>query len=348
MLAYAFQALKPLSEKEITSEAFDGVEDLLAAILARGFASLLRQGLHREYDECQDALPCQRGRLDIYGTMTCKRQRKMLLSCLFDEFTEDNPCNRILKSTMLLLINLDVVRQEHKMELKRLLPFLGSVPTVDLTTLNWKAVNFPHRKRAYSMLLQLCEFIAKGLLLTTEKGRTRMEGFSEECMHRLYEKFVLEYYRRHHPLLNARSAGLDWNLTQEPDQVSMSQLPSMQTDIMLSNGKKTLIIDTKYYGKSLSFLYGKSTLHSANLYQIFSYVKNHDKYAQGNVFGLLLYARAGSGSIDCQYMIGGNHIAAKTLDLNKDFGEIQQQLDGIAKNYLGSEPLYSFPRSRLI
>ena len=334
MLAYAFQALKPLPEKEITSEDFDGVEDLLAAILVRGVASLLRQGLHREYAECQDTLPCQRGRIDIPSTITCKRQRKMLLSCVFDEFTEDNPCNRILKATMLLLIGHDNVKPERKAELKKLLPFLGNVMTVNLGQLNWKAVTFPIRERAYTMLLILCQFISQGLLLTTEKGKKRMDSFSEESMHHLFEKFVLEYFRKEwHPRIHASSSGVEWNLTSEPDPVSRSLLPAMQTDILLSDGTKTLIIDTKYYGKSLTLLYGKSKLHSANLYQIFSYVKNYYAETAGAVAGLLLYARAGSGSIDCSYEIGGNHIGVKTLNLNMEFKGIRQQLDDIVGDY---------------
>jgi hypothetical protein len=53
-------------------------------------------------------------------------------------------------------------------------------------------------------------------------------------------------------------------------------LPVMQTDIMLSHGSKVLIIDAKYYSHTTQSQYDIHTLHSANLYQIFTYVKTKE------------------------------------------------------------------------
>ncbi len=50
----------------------------------------------------------------------------------------------------------------------------------------------------------------------------------------------------------------------------------MQTDIMLSHAGRTLIIDAKYYEHSLQQLYDSYSVHSGNLYQIFTYVKNKE------------------------------------------------------------------------
>ena len=62
------------------------------------------------------------------------------------------------------------------------------------------------------MLLFICYFILDGLLMTTEDGKYKMREFSDDHMNRLFEKFVLEYYRRHHPSLNARAEQIKWNL----------------------------------------------------------------------------------------------------------------------------------------
>ena len=44
MLAYAFQVLCQKNYREIASEEFQDVQDLFAAILARGIAQQLKQG----------------------------------------------------------------------------------------------------------------------------------------------------------------------------------------------------------------------------------------------------------------------------------------------------------------
>ena len=120
-------------------------------------------------------------------------------------------------------------------------------------------------------------------------------------------------------------------------------LPSMQSDIMITTNDKILIIDAKYYSKvtQKNIYNSDETLHSHNLYQIFSYVKNKEYNLKTindnkNISGMLLYAKTNDGAkLDNTYTICGNTISAKTLDLNCDFKEIKNQLNGIAKDFLG-------------
>ncbi|MBQ5330575.1 MAG: 5-methylcytosine-specific restriction endonuclease system specificity protein McrC, partial [Oscillospiraceae bacterium] len=123
--------------------------------------------------------------------------------------------------------------------------------------------------------------------------------------------------------------------TEEPDSQMIQFLPKMKTDIVLKNGDKTLIIDAKYYGKSMAQGYSKETLRSAHLYQIFAYVKNMDTANTGNVSGLLLYAKTEDEVFPEgePYVIGGNRIGARTLDLNQKFDKIANRLESIVKHY---------------
>lgn len=71
------------------------------------------------------------------------------------------------------------------------------------------------------------------------------------------------------------------------------------------------------------------------MYQIFAYVKNKDKHNTGKVRGMLLYAKTDEYVFpDYEYMLSGNKISAKTLDLNKDFSQIAQQLNRIAETII--------------
>ena len=82
----------------------------------------------------------------------------------------------------------------------------------------------------------------------------------------------------------------------------------------------------------------KETLHSGNVYQIFTYVKNQDATGTGNVSGMLLYAKTDEAiTPDCSYIMGGNRISVKTLDLKKEFSLIAAQLDKIAEEHFGKE-----------
>ena len=77
--------------------------------------------------------------------------------------------------------------------------------------------------------------------------------------------------------------------------------------------------------------YMTQTLHSGNLYQIFTYVKNWNAAPDETVSGMLLYARTDDAiQPDNDYQMSGNQISVKTLDLNCDFAVIAAQLDAIA------------------
>ena len=116
-----------------------------------------------------------------------------------------------------------------------------------------------------------------------------------------------------------------------------TMLPVMQSDIMLTRGNEVLIIDAKYYTHTTQTQYDVHTLHSGNLYQIFTYVKNKEAEF-GNephqVSGMLLYAATDEAiQPDNRYRMSGNQISVKTLDLNRNFSEISAQLNRIVEDH---------------
>ena len=97
---------------------------------------------------------------------------------------------------------------------------------------------------------------------------------------------------------------------------------------------KTLIIDAKYYAHTTQVQYDVHTLHSNNLYQVFTYVKNKATKG-GEVSGMLLYAKTDEEIYpNNEYQMSGNKITVRTLDLNCDFDVIASQLNSIADNFL--------------
>jgi 5-methylcytosine-specific restriction enzyme subunit McrC len=106
----------------------------------------------------------------------------------------------------------------------------------------------------------------------------------------------------------------------------------MQSDITLSLGERTLIIDTKYYSRILQSNFEKVTLRSPHIYQIHSYVTNEDRNHTGRVDGLLLYALTEEGVVPFSARThDGNILMAQTLNLNVDFVEIKRQLEELVR-----------------
>lgn len=337
MLSYAFQVLKQSNYESVAAEDFEKVQDLFAAILAKSVAKQLKQGLYREYVTQHEVLSVMRGKLDMPQTVRQRIQRNQKLACEFDELSENNLFNQILKTTIHYLVKDSGVSKEYKIALNKLLVFFDGVSPLEPSSIEWSRLHYQRNNKNYEMLLNICYFVIDGMLQTTEKGQYRMTAFSDEHMARLYEKFILEYYRQHHTYLSeVTAAQVKWDLQGDNDDMMIRFLPVMQTDIFLRKDEKILLLDAKYYGKTLQKQYDKYTLHSGNVYQIYTYVKNQDKNNTGNVAGILLYAKTQEViTPDCMFNMGGNQIGAKTLDLNHDFKWISLQLDKIAEQFFG-------------
>lgn len=335
MLSYAFQVLKQSNYEDIASEKFEQAQDLFAAILSKGVAQQLKHGLYRQYMTRHEVLSVIRGKVDIPETIRTRFQRKQKLACEFDELSENNLFNQIIKTTIHYLVKDDGVDPDRKAGLRKVLVFFDGIDLLEPSAIPWNRLYYQRNNRNYELLMNICYFVLDGMLQTTEKGEYKMAAFSDGHMARLYEKFILEYYRKHHTYLTkVKAARVDWNLTGEISDTMVRFLPVMQTDIFLQLDERILILDAKYYGRTLQRQFDKYTLHSGNLYQIFTYVKNQDKENTGNVAGILLYAKTDEPiTPDCMFNLGGNQIGAKTLDLNVDFKVIASQLDKVAEDF---------------
>ena len=186
------------------------------------------------------------------------------------------------------------------------------------------------------MLMNICYMVWQSLLPSTSTGRTNFSMFDEEGLPRLYEKFILEYYRQHFPMLHASDKAIKWDIPADTDPFMIRLLPGMHSDITLRHNGLTKIIDAKYYRHSLSNYRDKQILHNANLYQIYTYVKNEDKTGSHKVSGLLLYARTTEEAEPfLSVAMGGNMIEVRSLDLNRSFPEIASALDNIVVKSFG-------------
>ena len=330
MLTYAFQVLNEKQYRRLATEEFKDTTELFAEILIIGISSQIKRGLERDYINKTEQLPTVRGKIDMTNSVAPIIKHKQVI-CDYDEFSLNSLKNQIIKTTVYQLLRSNLSKNRKK-KLKKLMLYFSTVDVINLNLVDWN-MSYDRNNQTYRMIMAICYLTFKNLLQKQENGNNKLMDFDEERMPRLYEKFILEYYRREHPEINADASQINWQLDDEFD----SMLPIMQTDITLSQGNTFLIIDAKYYGHSLHEYYDTKTLHSNNLYQIFTYVKNKEselKDVPHKVSGMLLYAKTDEDvQPDYSYKMSGNRISAKTLDLNVEFGKIKEQLDNIVYEY---------------
>ena len=329
MLSYAYQVLREGEYKKIEGEEFDNIDDLFAEILYLGIRKQQRHGLWKTYVGKEDSLPLLKGKLNIYGTIRNVVAHKKELAVEYDEFSPNNILNQILKTSVALLLKSKQASGERKKHLRSLLPGFHEVDEIDPLLIRWNAIRINRNNRFYIMFFYICQFVIKRIIQSEQEGQHGVRDFLDDNMPRLFEKFVLNYYKAEHHEFSAKAESVKWS---SEDAEQLDFLGEMDTDITLRfpNGQ-VLIIDAKYYSHSLAEHYGKLRFHQNNIYQIHTYVSEMDKAHTGKVSGMLLYARTNEPIAPDRgpFKMLENRYWVKSLNLNCDFKDIKSQLDSI-------------------
>ena len=122
---------------------------------------------------------------------------------------------------------------------------------------------------------------------------------------------------------------IKWNAT--PINESRSEfIPQMQTDISLTSISRKIIIDTKYYQEALMMnQFATLKFHSANLYQIYAYLKNLEHISEPatnvNASGILLYPTT-TIELDETFQVDNHFISVCTVNLATRWKQIEERL----------------------
>lgn len=346
MLAYAFDdsKLNNIEESKVSAEKFSHIYDLFAFMLSNITGRLIKRGLFKNYKSESDELNSIKGKINI--TESIKRDTFILgkLVCEFDEFSENNYLNQIIKTTIYYLLISNKITKKYSDNLKRVYSLLNTVDILNnISLIQWNSIIYNRNNRNYKFVINICYLIINGLLVNKSDGSIELMDFiNEKTLSSLFESFVRKYYQSEYKgKLVASGESINWQIDKEYENNKMIELlPQMHTDITLKHGNKELIIDTKFYDKTISKSgfngYDKETIKSNNWYQINSYVTNKVyEYRQQNknieVSGMLLYAKTDEElSPDIETKVMGSNMYVRTIDLNKEFSIIEKQLYDIA------------------
>ena len=167
-------------------------------------------------------------------------------------------------------------------------------------------------------------------LVDESDGDFRFRDFvrDDKAMARLFESFVFNFYRVERPDLGIRKERIYWQASSSSDP-EFRFLPTMETDISVRNKPhtKTLIIDTKSYKETFTKRFDKEKIHSANLYQLVTYLRNL-QYRDGpdsEASGMLLYPVIEKPA-RLAYTLDGHDVLICTVNLAADWKDIRAEL----------------------
>lgn len=328
LLCYAWDCLRERGFADVATAGTTELADLFARLLITGTNRLRRRGLERGYrEQCQE-LGAIRGRINTWETVTRLLDRHGKASCEYDELSIDTPQNRAVKATISLLAVLPEVDRSNRQELRRLARELSEIPDVSLNRSLFRTVRLHANNRHYSFLMHLARLVLECAIPDEKGSGYRFRDFLRDRhqMARLFEAFIFNFLRTERSDLAISRDQLRWDASSEDDS-ALAYLPSMRTDVTVRAPGRTVIIDAKYYEQSLQEHFDHKTIHSANLYQLVSYLRNLEvEDGSDAVAEAMLIYPVVDAPIKLTYQIQGHKVGIFTLNLAQEWKDIEQDL----------------------
>lgn len=337
MLCYAWNIIDEINDIEFGNEKFENIYNLMAKILDYFLNKLIKIGFYKNYILIEEDLSMLKGKIDFSKSIKTNVINQKRLICQYDILSTNILFNKIIKSTLNKLINYKNIDEELKNKLIILSRYFIKIKDIKINNNTFKSLKYHRNNIHYKFIINICKLVYNNLILdknyNENSGRFYIDKNENKTMHRIYEKFVLNYYKINYQNFTVKSQPIKWQIKND----NFNFIPNMKTDITIYNKEKCLIIDTKYYKEILKEHKGKKMIRPSHIYQIYAYM-NNIKF-KGNIKGILLYA--GTNEIinknyqkeKFDYKIQDKYFSVRILDLNKEWENIEKQLNKIVEEH---------------
>lgn len=285
-----------------------------------------RQGLAKDY--VAQAEPTNRlaGRMIMEESMPYIIAKKPIVVCEKDEYTANIWLNQLIKSTLQSITLNRNVKQETKSRSFKYMELMPEVEAPSLTKLSFAKMYFGRHNMHYKRVLQIARLLHEMTLLSHKHGNWSLFSaqLDERSLNGIFEKFLFNFYRLEQQEYQVKAEGMQWKL--EGDK---TYLPGMRTDVSLIHKKKPekIIVDAKFYKHIFQVHHGKSSFHSHNMYQLFTYLMHQS--SELDVRGILIYPYNDVG-VDEKYTWNERmKIEVKSLNLNDSWRNIYDDLQSV-------------------
>ena len=349
LLLYASRLYRelPASRRVDLEDAPDHIPHLVAEILTNAVERRLRRNLSHGYQRREANLNRVRGRIDLFRTERRQLLQRGRIACIFDELTVDTPPNLYVRAALTHIAGVVSKLADHP-DLERRcrnlafrLERAGVVGYLDprhagtdaaLGNVGWVDAHERQMLAAAKLALNLSIPTEQtGLALLPIVNRSETEGW------KLYEDAVAGFYDvalSHRGWKVKRGGHIQWPAS-DPTPGLTSIMPEMITDIVLerrehnaSAAGQRIVIDTKFTSIVGRSRFGKQSLKSGNMYQLYAYLRSQERVGDSmshHSTGVLLYPSMGI-DYDESAIIQGHRVSFATVDLAADSRTIRSQL----------------------
>lgn len=339
MLAYAWNEVSAARAVSVSLDRTGAPLDPIVACFLTGSERLVRQGLHQNFIKKQDRLAAIRGRIVPTRTMRDGGGAMGRVWCEYDRVSIDILPNQVLRTALRRIDESPGIGIELRRRARALDRRFEGVAILDDAPRDFSIVNAGGQKRGYRFLLALAKVILTGLApVGYGVGGEFAEVDVESTVHSVFERFVRNYLDIHLDGYKVRRTRRTWSDVEARNEQAGSLLPNFETDVVITKPGRTIVIDTKFYARTLRENWGVERVREAHMYQLLGYLHNMNRSGQWGdaIEGVLLYPLA-QQAVDARWIIHGYPVRVLTIDLSRTWDELGAQLLELGQVGAGSE-----------
>jgi len=331
MLAYAWNEVNAAKAVSVSLEKTGAPLDPIVACFLTGSERLVRQGLHQNFVAKQDQLAAIRGRIISTRAMRGGGSRLGRMWCEFDHVSVDVLPNQVLRTALRRIDMNPSISLDSRRRARALDRSLEAVSNLGDVGRDFSIMSAGGQKRGYRFLLALARLILTGLSpVGYGVGGAFVEVDVESTVHSIFERFVRNFLDIHLDDCGVQRTRRAWSDVQALNEQAEALLPTLETDVVLTRPGRTIVIDTKYYARTLQENWGVERVRASHLYQLLGYLHNMRRSGQwgGEIEGVLLYPLA-QQPVDACWVIHGYPVRVLTIDLALSWEDISAELIGL-------------------
>ncbi len=233
--------------------------------------ALTKKGLRSTYLPVEDNIYYFKGKLRVQEHIKKNALHKERFYVTFDEYEVNRPENRLIKSTLLKLLNLSTSTDNIK-EIRQLLILFEMVQPSDNYIKDFSKVIIDRNTNYYEILLCWSKVFLLNQSFTTFTGETTARALLFP-MEKVFEAYVAKNLKK-----IILEAGLNWEISTQDKGYYLFNLPekfALRPDIVITKEDGNIIIlDTKWKSliNSPRQNYGIS---QDDMYQMYAYAKKY-------------------------------------------------------------------------
>lgn len=314
---------KSLNIQQIGTTDSDLLE-LLISIFINEFNSLFRRKIHRKYEETIEPQQFIKGKILFSETVRSNPILKHIHIVRFDEYTINNPLNRIFKTLLFQLLT-KTNDKDNKKKLAQGLTYLQDVDMINLSSDSFKVIRFDRLNTEFEPLFNLAKLFFYNQQPGLNEGQEKTFSFLIP-LNALFEHVVGKL------LSNLSDSIFEFHFQKNRihllSESNTKELMLKPDFTITESGKVVSILDAKY--KSPFAPDGKVDLKESDIYQMCTYALRYNVKSLILIYPKLLNSKY-TGSKLATYTIdsGIGSISLKAIQIDlfeDDFNKISESL----------------------